>query len=97
MLVHIVMWKLKNEENKMEIKNQIKTKLESLKPKIAQIKDIKVGIDLGKIENNYDVALYSEFENEEDLKIYSIHPEHLVIVDFIKTVVKERIAIDYFK
>ena len=31
----------------------------------------------------------------DDLKVYQLHPEHLKVVDFVKTVSTERAAVDF--
>lgn len=98
MLKHIVMWKLKEfaEGNvKSENANIIKRDLENLKDKINQLKFIEVGIDINKSAQAYDIVLYSEFENAEDLNIYQNHPEHLKIAKFIGNVKEKRIVVDY--
>lgn len=98
MLKHIVMWKLKEfaEGNaKSENANIIKRDLENLKDKINQLKFIEVGIDINKSAQAYDIVLYSEFENTEDLNIYQNHPEHLKIAKFIGNAKEERVVVDY--
>ena len=94
MLKHIVMWKIK-EENKKESAMKIKTDLEDLKGKIAEIVDIEVGIDIDAIEKNYDVILVSTFKSEEDLKAYQVHPMHVEVAKFVKSVALSRVAVDY--
>lgn len=94
MLKHIVMWKIK-EENKKESAMKIKTDLEDLKGKIAEIVDIEVGIDIEAIEKNYDVILVSTFKSEEDLKAYQVHPMHVEVAKFVKSVALSRVAVDY--
>lgn len=94
MLKHIVMWKIK-EENKKESAMKIKTDLEGLKGKISEIVDIEVGIDVDSIENNYDVILVSTFKSEEDLNAYQVHPMHVEVAKFVKSVALSRVAVDY--
>ena len=94
MLKHIVMWKIK-EENKKESAMKIKTDLEALKGKISEIVDIEVGIDVDVIENNYDVILVSTFKSEEDLNAYQVHPMHIEVAKFVKSVALSRVAVDY--
>ena len=88
------MWKIK-EENKKESAMKIKTDLEDLKGKIAEIVDIEVGIDIDAIEKNYDVILVSTFKSEEDLNAYQVHPMHVEAAKFVKSVAISRVAVDY--
>jgi len=85
MLKHIVMFDFKD-ENKEE--NLIKTKkmLEALLDTVPTLKRMEVGINLSHESRAMDLSLYSEFDNEEGLKLYANHPEHLEVVKFIKSV-----------
>lgn len=98
MIKHIVMWKLKEfaeEKDKFENANIIKRNLEGLKNKINEIKFIEVGININQSTQAYDVVLYSEFANIEDLNKYQNHPEHLKVSEFVSKVRDERVVTDY--
>lgn len=98
MIKHIVMWKLKefaDGKEKQENAKIIKTGLESLQQKINELKFIEAGINISNSPQAYDVVLYSQFENMEDLNIYQNHPEHIKVAEFVKKVVNERVVVDY--
>ena len=98
MIKHIVMWKLKEfaeGKDKGENAKIIKTGLENLQQKINELKFIEVGININNSPQAYDVVLYSQFENVEDLNIYQNHPEHIKVGEFVKKVVNERVVVDY--
>ena len=98
MIRHIVLFKLNQENsklNKKEVLNLLKTNLENLKNKIPEIKFYEVGINLIDSPNSYDIALNSEFKSLEDLKKYKIHPEHLKIVEIINNYCDNRVVVDY--
>ncbi|MDR2122072.1 MAG: Dabb family protein [Flavobacteriaceae bacterium] len=95
MIHHIVLWKLK-ETNKEENAKQIKEKLEALKGRIKELDSIYVGFNMDEApESNFDVVLNTQFKTFDDLNIYQNHPEHVEVVQFIKSVVEQRVAIDY--
>ncbi len=100
MLKHIVMWRLKdtaegkNKEENMEI---MKEKLMVLEDIIPQIKYIEVGLNINPTDAAYDVVLISHFDDEEALKIYAKHPEHVKVADFIGKVREERVVVDYIE
>lgn len=94
MIKHIVLFKLER-ESQVENIFKAKEKIEALKEKIEQIKTIEVGIDIGFDKSALDFAIYSEFENIEDLRIYAEHSEHKKVVEFIKTFAIERKVVDY--
>ncbi|WP_434297518.1 Dabb family protein [Clostridium sporogenes] len=98
MIKHIVMWKLKEfaeGKSKLENANKIKTSLEDLQNRIDEVKLIEVGVNINNFKQAYDVVLYSEFENLEDLNLYQNHPDHLKVGEFINKVKEERIVTDY--
>lgn len=98
MLKHIVMWRLKDMaegKNKEENMETMKKKLLALEGKIPQIKYIEVGLNINPTDAAYDVVLISHFDDEEALKIYAEHPEHVKVGDFIGKVRKERVVVDY--
>ena len=95
MITHLVMWRLK-EENKISNALEIKRRLERLQSVIDVILEIKVDFNLADADsNNYDVVLTSRFSSLADLEVYAKHPAHVSEVDFIKSVVTARVAIDY--
>ena len=94
MIVHIVMFKF-NEENKDENLLIVKNRLEELVSKIPTLKSIEVGVDFNQSERAFDLSLYSTFDTKDDLKTYAIHPEHLKVVELIKSVTTESKVVDY--
>ena len=92
MVKHIVTWKLK-EDNNEENARKMKAMLESLPSKISWIKKLEVGINENGGE--YGIILITEFDSYDDLKNYDIHEEHQKVREFVKTVVTDRVAVDY--
>ncbi len=98
MIKHIVLWKLKDSaEGKGKGQNAalMKKELEALKKKILGVRHLEVGINMVPSEAAYDVALYSEFENEKDLDTYQKHPEHVKVAAFVNKVRESRVVVDY--
>jgi coproporphyrinogen III oxidase-like Fe-S oxidoreductase len=94
MIKHIVLFKFK-EENKTEFMKQAKQELESLVDKIEELKAMEVGISYLDDDSMPDLSLTSTFENKEGLKVYATHPEHLKVVDLIKSMAIGRWVVDY--
>ncbi len=98
MVKHIILWTLKDEfseDEKSNIKAGIKEGLESLKGKIPGLVEIKVNIN-GLSSSNADLMLDSLFENEEALKGYAVHPEHVKVADGkVRPYTKLRSCLDY--
>ena len=95
MVKHIILWKLKEEFNNDTVKQGIKDGLQSLKGKIPGLIEIKVRTE--KLPSSTaDVMLYSVFENEQALKDYSVHPEHVAVADSkVRPFTQNRSCIDF--
>ena len=98
MVKHVILWQLKDElsgSEKEEVKAGIKTGLEALKGKIPGLIEIKVAVN-PLTSSNADVMLDSTFENEEALKGYSVHPEHVAVADGkVRPYTKTRVCMDF--
>ncbi len=94
MVIHIVMFKFKEENKDKNIEN-IKSKLEGLVEKIDGLKSMEVGVNFTDSPRAFDMSLYSKFENKDDLAIYAKHPEHLKVLSVIQDVVEETKVVDY--
>ncbi len=94
MIVHIVMFKFKEEKKASNLK-EVQEKLNSLVSKIKELKSIEVGINFNQSDRAFDLSLYSTFDSQEDLKAYAVHEEHLKVVALIKEVTLESKVVDY--
>ena len=94
MIVHIVMFRFK-EENKTQNIQKVKEMLNTLVEKIEELQSLEVGINFNQSERAFDLSLYSTFKTKEDLKTYAVHKEHLKVVELIKTVTIESKVVDY--
>ena len=83
-------WKKNRDRN-----NRIKQLLERLKHRIKEIRSIEVGINTNDSPDAFDIVLYSEFDNINDLNAYQNHPEHLKVGEFVSKVRLERKVVDY--
>lgn len=83
MVKHIILWTLKDEysvEQKNDIKKGIKEGLEGLAGRISGLVDIKVNTE-GLASSNADLMLDLTFEDEQSLKAYAVHSEHVAVAD----------------
>jgi hypothetical protein len=88
------MFEFKDEDKESNIQ-KTKQMLEALVDKIEPLKKMEVGINFVPSERAFDLSLYSTFDDEEELNIYRVHPEHLKVVSFIKEVTKSSKVVDY--
>lgn len=98
MVRHVILWQLKDDfsqEERTDIKKEIKLGLEGLKDKVPGLVEIHVHIEPLN-SSNADLMLDSTFENEEALKGYAVHPEHVKVADNkVRPFTKTRTCLDY--
>lgn len=93
MITHVVCWQLHEPEKNAPL---LKEKLEALTANIPEIRSLEVGINAPEADpENYDVVLISTFETMDDLASYAGHPEHVKVVEFLRSIKINRVAIDY--
>ncbi len=84
MVKHIILWTLNpelSEEDKQNVKKDIKAGLEGLVGKVPGLLDVKVHIDGRLTSSNADVMLDSTLESPEALKGYAVHPDHVAVAN----------------
>ena len=64
------------------------------KCKVSFIKHVEVGININPSEQ-WDIALYSEFNTLEEVKAYSAHPAHVAAAKLLAEVKESRSCVDY--
>ena len=94
MVKHIVMFDFKDENKKINIA-KAKVMLEALRETVPTLRKMEVGINFSEEERAMDLSIYTEFDDQEGLEAYALHPEHLKVVAFIKTVVTGSKVSDY--
>ena len=95
MVKHMILWQLKEElsqEEKKQIKDGIKQGLEALQGKIPGLQEQTEGL----ASSNADVMLDSTFTDEDALKNYATHPEHVKVADTrVRPYTRTRLCLDY--
>ena len=98
MIKHLVFWKMQaSAEGRSAEENAalMVEKLNSLKGLVPQALEIEAGVDFNRSDAAWDVALYTSFGTREDLDAYQVHPEHLKVVSFVRSVVASRSVVDF--
>ena len=98
MIKHIVVWTLKDEAEgagKAANAQKMKDLLSALPPRIPVIRELEVGVDVFAASPACDVILYTAFDTRADLDAYQVHPEHQLVVGFVKQVAASRSVVDY--
>ncbi|MCU7905949.1 MAG: Dabb family protein [Candidatus Thiodiazotropha sp. (ex Epidulcina cf. delphinae)] len=101
MIKHIALFKLKDEangRNKKENIERIAVNIHGLESAIKEIHSIEVApiyIDADSPYPSYDLAVYAEFSSKEDYDIYFHHPIHQQAAAFAASVSDQVAAITY--
>ena len=98
MVKHIILWQLKDElseEEKQTVKAGIKEGLEGLAGKVPGLTEVHVQTQ-GLASSNADVMLDTTLVDEESLKGYAVHPEHVKVADSkVRPYTKTRVCMDF--
>lgn len=93
---HVVAWKLSTEDADLRADQaaKIAQDLTALRDVVSSIIDIHVGPDVVG-GGNWDVALVADFADQAALDAYQTHPEHQAVVAYVRSVVSDRVAVDF--
>ncbi|MBQ8800031.1 MAG: Dabb family protein [Lachnospiraceae bacterium] len=98
MVKHVILWKLKEEvagEMKERVLREMKENLEALVGKVPGLTELKIVIT-PLASSNADVMLDSTLENEEALKGYQSHPDHVAVANtYVRPYTEVRLCMDY--
>jgi hypothetical protein len=97
MIKHVVMWTVNATANqdKKEVLEQIRTRLNSLVGKIGGLTSLQVGINKNDSLGAYDICLITEHTSWQDLQNYQEHPLHKEVAVFVGQVKKSRAVVDF--
>jgi hypothetical protein len=96
MIRHIVTWRLATDDptERAAQARKIAGDLLALRGVVPSIVDITVGPDVVG-GGNWDVALVADFTDRAGLDAYVSHPDHQVVVTYVRSVVADRVAVDF--
>jgi len=96
MIVHIVMFKFKEENQEVNIAKASQM-LSELMGNVPSLKSMEVGSNFADEGRAMDLVITTTFDSVEELQAYAIHPEHLKVVEFIKATTEYSKVVDYEK
>lgn len=97
MIKHIVMWNVRGDtpEEKHQALQFLTDRFQGLIGKIPGMLHLEIGADSSHVDYACDVVLYSEFESQQALDGYSVHPEHVRVKQELGNLRTERYQVDY--
>lgn len=94
MLSHIVVWKYKSEIEQV-IRDEHVAQLRKLAGVIKEIESLSVGFDLLRLPRSYDTGLVATFRDRAALEAYTVHPEHVKVANFGRTISEQVASVDF--
>ena|SRR5882762_3331494 len=94
MLTHIVIWRYRPDVEP-EVREEHVALLRALAPVIKEIESLQVGFDVLTLPRSFDSGLVAVFRDRAALDAYTVHPEHLKVVAFGKTISEQVASVDF--
>lgn len=97
MVKHIVLFRLSPDMEpalKQQVMQSFKSAIEALPAEIPFLRAVEVGINTNPSEE-FDLALYSEFDTLDDVRAYAVHPAHVAAAGLIGPYKVSRSCVDY--
>ncbi|HHL57974.1 MAG TPA: Dabb family protein [Bacteroidetes bacterium] len=96
MLRHIVLFKFSDSSDKDEVAAHLKNLLDNLLDKIPELKGMEVGLNISTRPSAFDIVLTADFDDENGLNAYRVHPEHKKVLDYLEGKTEKSAVVDYF-
>jgi hypothetical protein len=93
MIKHLVFFKL--EDNSEQNKQVVANRVMQIKDKISLIKHFEVGVNVTDEDRAYDLAIVSDFASLQDVHAYAVHPIHVELVKYLKSINTLTKIVDY--
>ncbi|HEY6804270.1 MAG TPA: Dabb family protein [Pyrinomonadaceae bacterium] len=94
MLTHIVVWKYRA-DIEQETRDEHVRLLKNLEGVITELKSLSVGFDVVRIPRSYDTGLVAVFEDRAGLDAYTVHPDHIKVADFGRSISEHVASVDF--
>src|SRR5882724_8562159 len=94
MLTHIVVWKYRADVEDA-IREEHVTLLRNLASLIKVVQSLAVGFDVLHLARSYDTGLVAVFADRSALEAYTVHPEHVKVVDFGRLISEHVVSVDF--
>jgi hypothetical protein len=94
MLTHIVVWKYRA-DTQQATREEHRTRLRSLGSIIPGIESLSVGSDTLHSPRSYDTGLVAVFRDRSVLDAYTVHPDHVKVVEFGRSITETMAKVDF--
>lgn len=94
MLTHIVVWKYRDDVEQFAREEHVNL-LRRLKGIIPEAQSLSVGFDTLGLPRSYDTGLVATFADRAALDAYSVHPEHVKVAEFGRSISQHVASVDF--
>ena len=94
MLTHVVIWKYRADVSE-DIRAEHVALLRRLGSIIPQLQSLAVGVDTLLLSRSYDTGLVATFADRAALDAYTVHPEHIKVAEFGRTISAHVASVDF--
>ena len=94
MLTHIVIWKYRADVEQFERDEHVKL-LDALKRSIPEVQSLEVGFDTLHLPRSYHTGLVAVFADRAALDSYTVHPEHIKVAEFGRSISEHVASVDF--
>lgn len=91
MISHVVLFRFDD----LDVAFEARRRVDALKGRIDQIRSLSAGVDAGRGETPWQLALVSTHDDWEALEDYRQHPAHLELLDWLGPRTRDRAAVDF--
>ena len=94
MLTHIVVWKYRT-NTEQSVREEHVRLLSSLATIIPEAQSLSVGFDTLHLARSYDTGLVATFADRAALDAYTVHPEHVKVAEFGRSISEHVVSVDF--
>jgi hypothetical protein len=94
MLTHIVIWKYRADVEQSAREEHV-SRLRALASLVPEVQTLAVGSDTLFLPRSYDTGLVATFADRAGLDAYTVHPEHVKVVAFGRTISEHVASVDF--
>jgi hypothetical protein len=93
MLTHIVIWKYRSDVEP-EVREEHVRLLQNLWS-IDAVRSLHVGFDILGLPRSFDTGLVAIFADRAGLDAYTVHPEHVKVAEFGRSISEQVASVDF--
>ena len=94
MLTHVVIWKYRADVS-ADIRAEHVALLRRLGSLIPELQSLAVGFDTLMLPRSYDTGLVATVTDRAGLDAYTVHPEHIKVAEFGRTISEHVASVDF--